>query len=344
MNWDSLSTKLARSLSRRKALLKEWQHKNTTAFRLFGGAKEGIPGLTIDLYASVAIFNRYQGKCRLDDATLADIGKWYSRELGVSSVYLKEFVSDRSSHQGVFSTEPFLGEAVPSELVILENDLRYLIRPCDGFSTGIFLDQRENRRFLAKLSRGKKMLNCFSYTCGFSVACAVQGAECTSVDLSRKYLEWGKKNFELNKLEMERHHFVVSDVFDFLKHETKRGAKYDLIILDPPSFSRNKDGNAFSIKKDLKNLLCSAFSCLSASGALFFSTNYSRWNTTLLKNAVSGVIASPIRFADLPRTAEDFELEQIPISAIMFSRVGEERRHRGYREQRLSEGLNSLRL
>ena len=197
---------------------------------------------------------------------------------------------------------PLFGAPSSPTVTIHENHLRYQVRPYEGFSTGIFLDQRENRLALAAETAGMKVLNCFSYTCAFSVACAKGGALVTSVDLSKKYLEWGKENFLLNSLDVSQHRFVERDVFRFFRSGVKKGETYDLVILDPPSFSRTKEGDVFSIRKDLGRLLESAEPLVTAGGRLFFSSNYSGWETEFVKGiAVKSLTARKCQFEKLTR-------------------------------------------
>src|SRR5262249_52047502 len=125
----------------------------------------------------------------------------------------------------------------------------------EGYSVGLFLDQRENRRRLltghvaAGFSLPKseirnhksQILNTFAYTCGFSVCAAKAGAITTNLDLSKKYLEWGKRNFALNQIALAPHEFLYGDVFDWLSRLTRKQRQFDLILLDPPTFSQSRE-------------------------------------------------------------------------------------------------------
>jgi 23S rRNA (cytosine1962-C5)-methyltransferase len=195
------------------------------------------------------------------------------------------------------------------------------IHPFDGFSTGVFLDQRNNRAFLAELSRGQEVLNCFSYTCAFSVACARQGGFSTSIDLSKKYLEWGKRNFELNGLKSEEHPFYCVDVFEQFKRAKKMGKQYGLIILDPPSFSRTSQGKVFSLRSDLKRLIEEARDLLLPEGVIFFSCNLSSLTSEMLSQiVVKNLTAKGNRLEriELPSVPEDFTSLENPLSAVCF--------------------------
>jgi 23S rRNA (cytosine1962-C5)-methyltransferase len=103
-------------------------------------------------------------------------------------------------------------------------------------------------------NRKSEILNCFAYTCGFSLCAAKAGARTTSLDLSKKYLEWGKRNFALNGLDPAAHDFIYGDTFDWLRRLAKKGRAFDAVVLDPPTFSQSKEHGAFRAKKITENL------------------------------------------------------------------------------------------
>jgi len=121
-----------------------------------------------------------------------------------------------------------------------------------------------------------ELLNTFAYTCGFSVCAAKAGARTTSLDLSRKYLEWGKRNFALNGLNLSDHAFVAGDVFDWLRRLAKKQRQFDLIALDPPTFSQSKEHGVFQAEKDFGELVTPVLPLLKPHGVLFASTNAAR--------------------------------------------------------------------
>jgi len=159
----------------------------------------------------------------------------------------------------------------------------------EGYSVGLFLDQRDNRRRLLashvaagfSLPRGASpapaLLNTFAYTCGFSVCAAKTGWRTTNLDLSKKYLEWGERNFRLNQLASAGHEFIYGDVFDWLKRLAKKQRRFDAILLDPPTFSHSKASGAFRVEKDFGRLVRLALPLLEPSGVLFASTNAAGW-------------------------------------------------------------------
>ncbi len=163
------------------------------------------------------------------------------------------------------------GEKAEEPFAVRERGVRYWIDFQAGYSQGLFLDQRLNRARAAE-TKGR-VLNCFAYTCSFGVAAAAGGAHTVNVDLSRKYLEWGKRNYLLNGIDPARHEFLCGDAFDWLKRLGKQGQSFDLIVLDPPTFSRNAKGGVFTIESRMGDLLGSAESLLSATGMFLCSTN-----------------------------------------------------------------------
>jgi 23S rRNA (cytosine1962-C5)-methyltransferase len=142
-----------------------------------------------------------------------------------------------------------------------------------GFSPGLFPDQRENRRRLRELSAGKEVLNCFAYTCSFSVAAAAGGGFTTSVDLNKAYLDWGRENFRVNELPLDKHDFIYGDVLDWLKRFAKRNRQWDIVVLDPPTFGTTKKGRIFRAARDYQELVRLAARLLRKEGILFCSTN-----------------------------------------------------------------------
>jgi 23S rRNA (cytosine1962-C5)-methyltransferase len=158
--------------------------------------------------------------------------------------------------------------------IVTESHLRFGIDFGTGYSPGLFLDQRENRRYVRHLAP-KRLLNCFAYTCSFSLCAACSGARTVNVDLSKKYLARGRENFALNKLPTIDHRFMADDVRSVLPRLARRGENFDAIILDPPTFSRPPRGKSFQIQDDFKDLLIGALLLLERKGQVLVSTNCS---------------------------------------------------------------------
>jgi 23S rRNA (cytosine1962-C5)-methyltransferase len=177
------------------------------------------------------------------------------------------------------------GANSPSRFAFRENGLFFEFSFEEGYSVGLFLDQRDNRRrFLVNHvgagftmfpggARNAAVLNTFAYTCGFSVAAAKAGARVTSVDLSRKYLAWGERNFDRNGIDPAAHEFIVGDVFDWLRRFAKRRRCFDCIILDPPTFSHSKTSGTWRAEKDFGPLVEIAVTLLRPNGVLLACTN-----------------------------------------------------------------------
>lgn len=177
-----------------------------------------------------------------------------------------------------------LGPPAPERFPVRENGLQFELSFSEGYSYGLFLDQRDNRRRLltGHIAAGFplrapgaafRVLNTFAYTCAFSVAAAKAGAHTTSLDLSKKYLEWGRRNFALNGLDLATHDFIYGDVFDWLRRLAKKGRHFDAVLLDPPTFSQAKESGVFRAEKDYGKLVALALPLLAPEGILFASTN-----------------------------------------------------------------------
>lgn len=157
---------------------------------------------------------------------------------------------------------------------ILERSLRYGVDFGSGYSVGFFIDQRENRSFIRTI-KPSSLLNCFAYTCSFSVAAATVGAKTVSIDLSKKSLERGRENFALNSLPTNDHRFLVDDVMTVLPRLARKGQRFDVIILDPPTFSRSDRGKTFQVAHDFETLLMTALEVAERDAKILLSTNCS---------------------------------------------------------------------
>jgi 23S rRNA (cytosine1962-C5)-methyltransferase len=156
--------------------------------------------------------------------------------------------------------------------IVTENLLRYGIDFSAGYSVGFFIDQRGNRQFVRRTAP-KKLLNCFAYTCSFSVVGANVGATTVNIDLSKKSLARGRENFALNSLSTSEHHFFADDVFEVLPRLARRREKFDVVILDPPTFSRSWRGKTFQVERDFEALLLLALELTERDGRILISTN-----------------------------------------------------------------------
>ena len=160
------------------------------------------------------------------------------------------------------------------QTIATERHLKFGIDFGAGYSVGVFIDQRENRRYVRHIAP-KRLLNCFAYTCSFSVSAACIGANTLNVDLSKKSLARGRENFALNSLPTVDHRFIADDVMAVLPRLASKGEKFDMIILDPPTFSRSAGGKTFHVENDFEKLLVSALELTERDGHILVSTNCS---------------------------------------------------------------------
>lgn len=290
---ESLVERVESALRRRDRLLND---PNTTAARLIHGAADDLPGLVVERFGEVLVVQLHEGRLDLSEQEVRAIAAYLQGRLGCRAVYRKVFVKDRAGAIEAVDPmqrdeRPWLGEAVAPEIEITENGLRFLIRPYDGFSVGLFLEHRDHRRKVRAWSQGKRVLNTFAYTCGFSVAAAAGGAIAVdSVDSSKRYLEWGKRHFALNGLPLESHTFFCSDVFDFYQRARRQRRSYDLIILDPPTFSRQRrPRRVFVLGEQLDRLCAEAIDLLEPHGQILLATNDRSIDLERMRDAVTGV-------------------------------------------------------
>ncbi|MEO1129169.1 MAG: class I SAM-dependent methyltransferase [Planctomycetota bacterium] len=266
---------LHQALERRQPLIESGQ---TEAYCMMT-PRDGTPGLQLDRYGPGAVLISLGDG---DAPAASDAAAMLLDELaplGITSIYFKPFARDRSGMGGVHpdiasDPTPLAGEALPVSFPIREHGWQMEVRLYDGLSTGLFFDHRDDRRHLASRASGKRVLNTFAYTCGFSVAATLHGAvSTTSVDVSGRYLDWGKRNFALNDIDVQNtHHFPRQDVFNFLEFAHKRGFRFDMIILAPPTFaagSKRKGIRTWSAARDYPRLVAGAAALLEPGGEIF---------------------------------------------------------------------------
>lgn len=212
------------------------------AYRWVQQDAEGLPGLAIDVVDRWLVVHVYEPSVERHLPALLEAIRPY----GFDGVYLKRrpkaanLIGD-ARDEAYAPSEPIAGIAAPEEFALREYGVRYLVRLHEGLSFGLFADQRENRRRVRAWASGTRVLNLFAYTCGFSVAAAAGGAqETVSVDASRRLLAWGERNFQLNGLHGPQHAFWVGDVFEALGRLRRKGRRFDLVCVDPPTYSRTK--------------------------------------------------------------------------------------------------------
>ena len=244
-----------------------YQDELTTAFRLFNQEGDGFGGLTVDLYGDYAVFSWYNSYVYQIRQTISEAFRQVFPEvLGAYEKIRFKGLDYESAH--------VYGQEAPDFFTVLENGVLYQVFMNDGLMTGIFLDQHEVRGSLVDgLAMGKSLLNMFSYTAAFSVAAAMGGAsQTTSVDLAKRSRELSQAHFQANGISTDDHRFIVMDVFEYFKYAKRKGLTYDVIVLDPPSFARNKK-QTFSVAKDYHKLISQSLEILNPEGIIIASTN-----------------------------------------------------------------------
>lgn len=255
--------------------------RKTTAFRLVNEDGDALPGLSIDVYGEHAVVQLYVGDGVWETGKRRDALLDAVFELGFRGVYLKlrprqanTLVDTR--REDVAPKEAVRGESAAHEIVIHEEGVPYRVRLGDGLSTGLFLDQRANRRRVREAARGKSLVNLFAYTCGFTVAAAFGGASRTvSVDASLAALERGRAGLAEIGVPLAGHDFLADDAFSWLERAKKKSQTYDLLVLDPPSYSTTRKGR-FVAETDYVDLAASALSVLAPGGQMLACTNHRR--------------------------------------------------------------------
>lgn len=251
--------------------------EHTNCFRLVFGESDNLPGLIIDWYNGHAVFQAHSiGMHRQRNDFKNALSEVFGSQL--KTVYDKSKESLPANYASTITNEFVVGSDV--ETVVKENGNSFYVNWAEGQKTGFFLDQRENRRLLAEYCGGKKVLNAFSYTGGFSVYAGNAGAELVhSVDASKKAVELADRNAALNNI--SNHESFAEDVFDFLKN---KHMNYDIVILDPPAFAKHREAkhkavigyrnlNALAMKKMKPGSILFTFSCTGVvEKNLFFNT------------------------------------------------------------------------
>ncbi len=246
-----------------------FQNDETTAFRVFNGEGDGIGGLTIDYYDQYYVIN------------------WYSKGIYQFRVPIIEALKQAVEYKAIYQKKRFdengkyieeddfvTGKRGQFPIIVKENGVNFAVYFNESAMVGVFLDQRDVRRTIRdQYANGKTVLNTFSYTGAFSVYAAIGGAtKTTSVDLAKRSLAKTIEQFSVNGIDYEAQDIIVEDVFHYFKYAVKKEKKFDMVILDPPSFARSKKF-VFSAEKDYKNLLKEAITITEDDGIIVASTN-----------------------------------------------------------------------
>ncbi len=276
-----IAQKLADAGSKRYALVAQ-----NDALRWVNGSGDELSGVEIDLYRGYATLSLSGDEALGRREELAEL----ALNAGALGVYLKVRARTdlrRADHGELAPESPVRGDAAPTPLVVHEGALKLEVELGDGLSTGLFIDQRDNRSRVRGVAAGKRVLNLFSYTCSFSAAAAQGGASrVTSVDLSRRALRRGEQNFRLNELDPAAHGFVCEDVVRYLTRMGERGERFDLVILDPPSFSTAGKGKVLRVERDYARLVELCLKVLAPRGQLLAVTNHRKTSPAALRRLV----------------------------------------------------------
>jgi 23S rRNA (cytosine1962-C5)-methyltransferase len=273
-----------------------------TAYRCLFGEGDGLPGLTVDLYGDWAVVQTYMSGAETLVEWLAEALRQINSELrGIllresrtenQEPRTEEVDDDRRSAVGGRRSSVFWGEPPPHDLVVEECGLRFYADLRAGQKTGLFLDQRENRRFIEALSDEREVLNCFAYTGAFSLYALRGGARAVvSADIGKGLAEAAAANIALNQLDAARHEFVTGDCFELLGRYAEQGRRFDLLILDPPSFAKSKQ-NRYAALRAYTRLNALALRCVRPGGLLATASCTSQVGPEAFKEMLASAGAS----------------------------------------------------
>ncbi|EJQ46689.1 hypothetical protein IEQ_03878 [Bacillus cereus BAG6X1-2] len=271
INQDFFESKIKSALHKRKHFYKS---NDTTAFRALNGEGDGLGGLIIDYYDGYYVVSWYsEGIYTFRDEIIAALQK----VANFKGIYEKKRFDTKGKY--IEGDDFVAGERGEFPLIVKENGVNFAVYLNDGAMVGVFLDQRNVRKQIRdKYAQGRTVLNMFSYTGAFSVFAALGGAsKTTSVDLANRSLSKTIEQFSVNEIDYEAQDIIVEDVFLYFKYAAKKKMKFDMVVLDPPSFARSKK-YTFSAAKDYKNLLKETIAITENNGIIVASTNCSAFD------------------------------------------------------------------
>ncbi|WP_404330546.1 class I SAM-dependent rRNA methyltransferase [Mesobacillus maritimus] len=271
--------KLQEAIKRRQHL---YDNPDTTAFRIFNGEGDGIGGVTIENFAGYYLIHWYsQGIYSFKDSIIDALKELVE----FKAIYQKKRFDTKGQY--IEEDDFVTGERGEFPVIVKENGINYAVYLNESAMVGVFLDQRDVRRTIRdQYAKGKTVLNTFSYTGAFSVAASLGGAaKTTSVDLANRSLPKTQEQFQINGLDDQKHDILVMDVFKYFKYASKKNLKFDMVILDPPSFARSKKF-VFSAEKDYKDLLKEAIAITEKNGVIVASTNASNFDMKKFKGFI----------------------------------------------------------
>ncbi len=272
MESNALKNRLQKNLKKLKSYL---QKNGIEAYRIYNKDIPEYPYL-IDIYDKNAVIYE-QGKKLTDEDESKRVQHQKDIEIAIQETFQistsHQFFKIRQKQKGNEQYKP-LAPGSQDYFTVNEPPFRFWVNLERYLDTGLFLDHRPLRQFLLKNSENKKILNLFCYTGSLSVAAAKGGGTVTSIDMSRTYLDWATENFNLNEIDPKAHKFIQADVLKELPLMIEAGVKYDLIVLDPPSFSNSKRMEEdLDIERDHPIMVRDCMKLLNPEGTLYFSTN-----------------------------------------------------------------------
>ncbi|KAA0761601.1 class I SAM-dependent rRNA methyltransferase [Bacillus sp. SH5-2] len=279
INQSFFESKIKSALHKRKQFYKS---SDTTAFRALNGEGDGLGGLIIDYYDGYYVVSWYsEGIYTFRDEIIAALQK----VANFKGIYEKKRFDTKGKY--IEGDDFVAGARGEFPLIVKENGVNFAVYLNDGAMVGVFLDQRNVRKQIRdKYAKGRTVLNMFSYTGAFSVFAALGGAsKTTSVDLANRSLSKTIEQFSVNEIDYEAQDIIVEDVFLYFKYAAKKKMKFDMVVLDPPSFARSKK-YTFSAAKDYKNLLKETIAITENNGIIVASTNCSAFDMKKFKGFI----------------------------------------------------------
>ncbi|SMD83755.1 class I SAM-dependent rRNA methyltransferase [Bacillus cereus] len=279
INQSFFESKIKSALHKRKQFYKS---SDTTAFRALNGEGDGLGGLIIDYYDGYYVVSWYsEGIYTFRDEIIAALQK----VANFKGIYEKKRFDTKGKY--IEGDDFVAGERGEFPLIVKENGVNFAVYLNDGAMVGVFLDQRNVRKQIRdKYAKGRTVLNMFSYTGAFSVFAALGGAsKTTSVDLANRSLSKTIEQFSVNEVDYEAQDIIVEDVFLYFKYAAKKKMKFDMVVLDPPSFARSKK-YTFSAAKDYKYLLKETIAITENNGIIVASTNCSAFDMKKFKGFI----------------------------------------------------------
>ena len=287
MKAEDVEARIDAAVERRAALL---DRGDLDAVRLVNGPGDRMPGVFVDRLGPFLLMQVEES------APFGPLLKRLLEKIAPHAIFRRLLVKNPRARRPnelapelVFATA---STAAPGEVVVHEHDLSFILRLREGYSPGLFLDQRDNRARIGeivkqKLARapqaGCQVLNTFAYTCAFSVAAAKAGATTTSVDLSAHYLDWGKSNFVANGLDPAKQALVRGEALTFLEIAAKKQRRFDVIVMDPPTFATNRQRGVFQVEREYGHMFELAARAAAPGAAILCSHNQRTFTRTALQ-------------------------------------------------------------